>query len=627
MSTEFHAADEVQIASYDRTLMRRLLGYVRPYRIWFALAVVCLLGASVLSNAVPYLTMRTIDGPIKGVEREAIRAEMAKAGAEALPALEAALAARIAADRSELLGWMAILGILLFGEMTFRFTQLIIVSYIGQITMMAMRIEIFAHLQRMSLRFLDSHPVGRLMTRVTSDVEKIQQSIVTGMVQVASDLFSIVIILAYMFYINWSLALMAIIPVPLILIVSVLFRKFARDSYLEIRKKIAWVNANMQENVSGVRVVQIFDRTRRNLAVYEKLNAAHRDEWLRQVRNFAVYFPVVDFLSTFAIALIVWYGGRQIVGDSVPYAGASFGMLLAYVQYAERLFQPIKAIADRYNLLLEAMASSERIFQLLDTPEEIEDPPEPVRPATIEGRIEYREVTFGYQPGVPILQDFNLSIEPGEKIAVVGHTGAGKTTLTALLSRFYDVQQGTVFVDGIDVRRWDRDYLRRNIGTVLQDVFLFSGTIEQNIRLGDETMSDAWVRECAEYVNAARFIERLPGGYGFQVGERGVNLSTGQRQLLAFARTIAHQPRILVLDEATSSVDTETESLIQDAIQKLMEGRTAIVVAHRLSTIQNADRILVMHHGHIAEMGSHRELLALGGLYHTLYQLQYQDQD
>ena len=627
MSSAFHDADEIQVASYDRHLMRRLLGYVRPYRLWFALAVMFLLGASVLSNAVPYLTMRTIDGPIKGVERQDIRAQLEGATAEAVPALEAALAEQIAADRSELFGWMIILGLLLFGEMMMRFAQLIVVSIIGQTTMMKMRIEIFEHLQKMSLKFLDSHPVGRLMTRVTTDVEKIQQTIVTGMVQVASDLFSIVIILAYMFYINWSLTLICIIPVPFIMLVSIVFRKYARESYLEIRKKIARVNANMQENVSGVRVVQVFDRGKRNLAVYDKLNADHRDEWLRQVRNFAIYFPTVDFLSTFAVALIIWYGGRQIVGDTVPYTGASFGMLLAFVQYTERLFQPVKAIADRYNLLLEAMASSERIFQLLDTPEDIKNPPEPVRPDPIEGRIEFREVTFGYDPEQPVLTDFSLHIEPGEKVAIVGHTGAGKTTLTALLSRFYDVQTGGVYIDGIDVRRWDKDYLRRNIGMVLQDVFLFSGTVEQNIRLGDETMSPEWVRDCAEYVNAAKFIERLPGQYDFNVGERGVNLSTGQRQLLAFARTLAHRPRIMVLDEATSSVDTETEHLIQDAIQKLMEDRTAIVVAHRLSTIQNADRIVVMHHGHIAEMGSHRELLAMGGLYHTLYQLQYQDQD
>ncbi|HQE82596.1 MAG TPA: ABC transporter ATP-binding protein, partial [Candidatus Hydrogenedentes bacterium] len=347
--------------------------------------------------------------------------------------------------------------------------------------------------------------------------------------------------------------------------------------------------------------------------------------WFRQVRNYAIYFPVVDFLGMAAIGLIVLYVGDRFLrfGDAV---GASVGTLFAYVQWSERFYSPIRTIADRYNLLLEAMASSERIFELLDTKEDIQNTPTAIVPERFEGRVEFKDVWFAYEPGQWILKGLNLSIAPGERIAIVGHTGAGKTTVINLLSRFYDVQRGSICIDGVDVRQYEKTALRRHIGAVLQDVFLFSGSIEQNIRLGNVALSMERVRECAAYVNAARFIEKMPGKYAYDVGERGNNLSTGQRQLLAFARALAHEPQILVLDEATSSVDTETESLIQDAIRKLMFGRTSIVIAHRLSTVQNADRIVVMHHGEIREIGTHRQLLDKRGLYYRLYQLQYKDQ-
>jgi ABC-type multidrug transport system fused ATPase/permease subunit len=384
----------------------------------------------------------------------------------------------------------------------------------------------------------------------------------------------------------------------------------------------------MQENVSGMRVVQIFNREDTNFAEYDRRNAIHRDEWMRQIRNFALYFPIVEFWSSLAVALIVLYGGLQILHGRETVGGvASIGMLFAYVQWADRLFGPIRTLVDKYNLIQDAMASSERVFGLLDTPEEIKDKPDAVPATGVRGEVEFRHVWFAYEPEQWVLKDVDFRIAPGERIAIVGHTGAGKSTLANLLSRFYDVPRGAVLVDGVDVRDYGQRSLRGNIGMVLQDVFLFSGTVMRNLRLGNEELSEERIRECAEYVNAARFIERLPGGYDYDVGERGGNLSTGQRQLLAFARTLAHDPRILVLDEATSSVDTETEMLIQDAIGKLMQGRTSIMIAHRLSTVQRADRIIVMHHGEIREMGTHQELLAKRGLYYTLYLLQYKDQN
>ncbi|MCL4693547.1 MAG: ABC transporter ATP-binding protein/permease, partial [Candidatus Hydrogenedentes bacterium] len=523
--------------------------------------------------------------------------------------------------------YIGYIGAFMLLEAFTRYLQMVIVAYVGQKTMFEMRIGVFDHLQRMSLQFLDRNPVGRLLTRVTNDVEKIQATIVTGMVEVASDLFTIVVVLGFMLWVNWELTLVVLITVPFVFATSMVFRKFARVSYLEIRRKIAGLNAYTQEIVSGMRVVQLFSREDTTYEAYRQRNADHRDEWFRQVRNYAVYFPVIDFLGTFALALIILYHGSTILGYQLTGERAiEIGTFIAFVQWAERLFGPVRALADRYNLLLEAMASSERIFGLLDTPEGIANKPDAVKPDRFQGAVTFEDVWFSYVPGQPVLKGINLTIQPGERVAIVGHTGAGKTTFINLLSRFYDIDSGRITVDGLDVRDYDKTELRRRIGIVLQDVFLFSGTVEQNIRLGNNSLSDDRLRECAQYVNAAPFIERLPRDYQYDVGERGCNLSTGQRQLLAFARALAHDPQILVLDEATSSVDTASEALIQDAILKLMENRTSIVIAHRLSTVQHADRIIVMHHGEIREMGTHQELLAQRGLYYTLYRLQYKDQ-
>lgn len=626
MTEGYHFEDEVQQRSYDAGLMRRLLGYVRPYRKLFVTAILLLLVVSLISSVLPWLNMRAID---KWINDEHRRDEISQAGeAEAdAGAVDAQVEAIRERDRAGLRELILIMALLMAVEAVLRYGQMVIVAYVGQKTMLRMRVQLFEHLQKMSLRFLDRHPVGRLMTRVTNDVEKIQQSIVSEMAQVVNDLFTILVVLGFMLALNWRLALIMLTTVPFVFLVSLIFRKFAHTSYLEIRKRIARLNAYTQENVTGMHVVQLFNREDRNYGRYQELNADHRDEWFRQVRNYALYFPAVDFFGQLAIALIILYGGSQIMREvQITGGAASIGMFFAYVQWSERLFRPVRALADRYNLLLEAMASSERVFQLLDTPEEIQNKPDAIPCQNPRGAVEFKDVSFAYDDEQWVLKDVNISIAPGERVAIVGHTGAGKTTFINLLSRFYDIQKGSITVDGVDVREYEKSSLRRSIGIVLQDVFLFSGPVAENIRLGNREMSMERIKACAEHVNAAPFIERLPGGYEYDVGERGRNLSTGQRQLLAFARVLAHDPHILVLDEATSSVDTATEALIQDAIVKLMSGRTAIVIAHRLSTVQHADRIIVMHHGEIRETGTHQELLARRGLYYRLYQLQYKDQ-
>ncbi len=620
MSEGYHIDDELQQRAYDAHIMRRLLGYVRPYRGWIILATALLLILSVLGNLAPVLLMHSVDAYINDAVRMSGSAGMAEAAAER--------------DLAGLFRMVLIIGALVTVQALLRYVQVLVVSLVGQRTMFEMRLGLFDHLQRLSLGFLDRNPAGRLLSRVTNDIEKVQQTIVEGVVAVISDLMTLAVVLVVMFAVNWKLACIALGPLPLVVLTSVLFRKYAQHSFLEVRRKIARINAWMQENVSGMRVVRLFNREDANYAEYEARNADHRDEWISQVRNFALYFPAVEFLGSLATALVILYCGMVMLKTGQATSGqGSVGTIFAFVFLAERFFGPIRALADRYNLILEAMASSERVFQLQDTPPDVCNGPEPVSCARLKGAVQLDHVWFAYpstaKEGVEprwVLKDICLDITPGERVAIVGHTGAGKSTLIHLLSRFYDIQRGHLRIDGVDVRDYDLIPMRRNIGVVLQDVFLFSGTIEENIRLGNPDISREQVEACAQHVNAARFIERLPGRYDYLVGERGCNLSTGQRQLVAFARTLAHDPRILVLDEATANIDTETEQLIQDAIAKLLEGRTSIVIAHRLSTVQHADRIVVFHHGEIRESGTHQELLAQNGLYRTLYELQYKDQ-
>ena len=628
MSGEYHIDDELQQRSYDSRLMRRLLTYTRPYRKYMYIATALLLLLSILNNITPLLIMRAVDRYINNPARALFETENGNA--------QEAASAMMDADMRGLMLVAAALAALMIAQALVRYAQMFMIAIIGQQCMYDMRMELFNHLQRQALRFIDRNPVGRLLNRITNDIEKIQQTIVGGMVAVISDMLTIVVVLFVMFYVNWQLALIALSPVPFILATSIIFRKYAQHSFLEARRKIARITAWMQEHINGIAIVQLFGREKFAYREFKQRNADHRDEWVRQVRNFAVYFPTVEFFSTLSTALIILYCGVMFMRMGAEQSGlASVGTIFAFILLSDRFFGPIRALADRYNLLLEAMAASERVFKLLDTEPEIVDPTDAVPAPRFEGRIELDNVWFAYdEPGQDdakdarwILRDVSLKIQPGEHVAVVGHTGAGKSTLLNLLSRFYERQQGAVRVDGRDIRDYQLRSLRRQIGVVLQDPFLFSGTIEANIRLGNPELTMERIRECAAYVNAGAFIEALPGGYQYHVGERGCNLSTGQRQLIAFARAIAHDPAILALDEATSSVDSETERLIQEAIEKLLRSRTSIVIAHRLSTIRNADRIVVMHHGRIREMGTHHQLIAQNGLYSALYELQFCDQD
>lgn len=616
----YHVADEVQTRSFEWALMRRLLAMLRPYRRSLVASLLLLIAASCLSNASPLLMMYAVDHYINVPADQAQDLDATVSGLYSIT--------------------LMIAGIVLL-ETIIRCAQLLIVTWIGQRTMFEMRMDLFRHIQQLPLSFLDRNPVGRLMSRVTSDVDKIQQTIVMGVVQGLSGMFTIIAVLGFMFYVNWQLACIALIPLPLIFVTSWIFRHFARTSFLEIRRKIAGISAYMQETMGGVHIIQLLNQQPTVFHEYAGRNASHRDEWLRQVRNFAVYFPAIEFFSGLSTVLILLYVGREVLAAGSEVSGvASFGVMVGYVFWTERLYVPIRGLADRYNMLLEALASSERVFELMDTQPDIVDQPGAIDPAALRGEVSFENVSFTYggsgrmlaesahpeasEGQTPwVLRDVSFTVAPGERVAIVGHTGAGKTTIINMLARFYDPQRGVIRIDGRDVRDYAQDRLRQHIGIVLQNVFLFNASIEENIRLGDKSMSDEWVRECAARVHAASFIERMPGGYAYKVGERGANLSTGQRQLIAFARTLAHGPEILVLDEATSNIDTETEALIQDAMATLMQGRTSLVIAHRLSTIRNADRILVMHHGEIRETGTHDELLQQGGLYKTLYELQF----
>ncbi|HDP33723.1 MAG TPA: ABC transporter ATP-binding protein [Candidatus Hydrogenedentes bacterium] len=627
MTEGYHIDDELPQRSYDGRLMRRLLSYTRPYRNSMLAATGLLLLLSVLNNITPLLIMRAVDRYINNPARALLETDNT-ADAEAINAV-------MAVDARGLTLVVAALGALMIGQAVVRYSQVLLVSVIGQKCMYDMRLELFNHIQRQPLRFIDRNPVGRLLNRITNDIEKIQQTIVGGVVAVISDMLTIVVVLFVMLYVNWQLALVALCPVPFILATSVIFRKYAQHSFLEARRKIARITAWMQEHISGMAIVQLFGREAFAYQEFKRRNAAHRDEWLRQVRNFAVYFPTVEFFSSLSTALIILYCGVIFMMTGAEQSGlASVGTIFAFILLAERFFGPIRALADRYNLLLEAMAASERVFTLLDTAPEIQDLPGSLEAPRFEGMIDFDGVWFAYdEESVSngketqwILRDITFHVQPGEHVAVVGHTGAGKSTLLNLLARFYECQQGAIRIDNRDIRDYQLRSLRKQIGIVLQEPFLFSGTIEANIRLGNAALTMERIRECAAYVNADGFIERMPGGYQYHVGERGGNLSTGQRQLIAFARTIAHDPAILALDEATSNVDSETEHLIQKAVEKLLRSRTSIVIAHRLSTIRNADRIIVMHHGRIRETGDHEELLARNGLYRTLYELQYAEQ-
>jgi len=507
-----------------------------------------------------------------------------------------------------------------------EFGQSFAMQLVGQKVMYDLRRQIFAHLQRLQLSYYDRNPVGRMVTRLTTDVDVLNDLFASGVVAIFGDIFTLLSIIVVMLKMDWKLALLTFSVLPLIVAVTMAFRKAVRDSYRRIRTAIARINAYLQEHITGMAVLQLFNREERSYAEFEQINRTHMDAYKDSILAYGLFYPTVELLGVVAVGIIIWLGGGMSLRGAV-----TVGTAIAFIQYSQRFFRPIQDLSDKYNILQAAMAASERIFKLLDTPVTITDSPGAPSPESrvpeFQGRVEFRDVGFAYRDDHRVVENVSFTIEPGETVAVVGHTGAGKTTLTSLLLRFYDIQKGEITLDGIDIRHLLLCDLRRNFGIVLQDPFLFSGTIASNIRMGTEWITESDIRSAAREVNILDFIESLPGGFNEPVKERGSTLSTGQKQLLSFARAIAHSPRILILDEATSSVDPETEYMIREGLRSLLRGRTSLVIAHRLSTIQNASKIIVMHHGHVREIGTHQELIEKHGIYYKLYQLQYKDQE
>jgi ATP-binding cassette subfamily B protein len=622
-------AEEAIEKSYDSRLMRRLLGYVRPYRGMTVAAVALILGGSLLQLIGPLATSIAIDlfvrppGAAGGISPAAI------AAGEALHRFG------IDPETARLQGVAATALVFLVSivlAFVCTYWQGRVMQVMGQYIMRDLRGQIFRQLQRLPIAYFDANPVGRLVTRVTTDVDALNELFASGLVAAFGDLVVLAGIVCVLFWLDWRLALIAFAIVPLLFVLTFWFRSRVQLSFREVRVKIAKINSFLQEHITGMSVVQLFGREAEAYGQFSTINDEHREANVRSIYYYAVFFPGVELVSTLGLGLLLWYGGGRVTTGF-----ASVGALVAFFQYAQRFYQPLSDLAEKYNILQGAMAASERIFELIDTSVAIVSPEAPYRPgealgldrtvSPARGAIELAQVTFAYKLGEPVLRDVSFRIEPGQTVAVVGHTGAGKSTLANLLLRFYDVQQGAVKVDGIDVRDWDLSELRKSIALVLQDVFLFSGSIGANIRLGEPSIDAERLRWAAREVHALDFIERLPEGFDTLVQERGAGLSVGQKQLVAFARALAFDPRVLILDEATSSIDTETEQLIQAALERLLVGRTSLVIAHRLSTIQRADKILVLHKGELREQGTHQELLAARGIYHRLYRLQYQAQE
>ena len=636
--------EEVLGKAYDSRLMKRLLVYLKPYRWQVGVSLVAILIKAVADILGPFLVAIEVDRYLAPTHQRT--------------ALDSLLSPDPLVGIAQLAGMYVGL---IFLSFLLEYLQTYFMQWTGQMVMFDLRAQIFRHLQRLHIGFYDKNPVGRLVTRVTSDVDALNEMFTSGVVSLFEDVFVLVGIMTMMLCMDWKLALITFAVLPIITFATKIFRDKVRDSYRRIRTAIARINAYLQEHVSGMMVVQLFNREERAYNSFSEVNALHMDAFKDAIMAHAVYYPVVEILSSVAIASVIWFGGNLVIQKvytttialgfhhGVPDVQflsklTTLGVLVAFISYAQRFFRPIQDFSEKYNILQSAMAASERVFKLLDSPVEITSPAVTKEP-TGAGRIDFDHVWFAYR-AVPakagkgngasddaatamdwVLRDVSFAIEPGETVAIVGHTGAGKTTIISLLMRFYDVQKGAIKIDGVDIKDMDLSDLRRRFGVVLQDPFLFTGTVAGNIRLGTDWIEDEDIEQAAEDVNLADFVRTLPKGFQEEVRERGSTLSTGQKQLISFARALAHDPKILILDEATSSVDTETEFRVREALDRMIEGRTSIIIAHRLSTVQRADKIIVMHKGQVREMGTHQQLLAQRGIYYKLYQLQYKDQE
>ncbi len=584
--------EEILGKAYDSRLMKRLLHYLRPYRGYVAMGIVLSIAVSGLEAVRPWFTKHAVDVNISSHDEKGL-----------------------------LLTTVAFLGVLVVRGVI-QYANAYLTQWIGQKTIFDLRMELYEHIQRLGLKFFDRNPIGRLITRVTNDIEVLNEMFSSGIVMVFSDVFTILGILYFMFSMSVSLALISLSVLPLLFYGTFLFRKKAREAYREVRIQLARINTFMQEHITGIVVDQIYNREEKSFRQFSSINAAHRDANIKSIFYYAVFYPGVDLISALAIGMIVWYAGYGALHGSI-----TIGTVMAFFQFNEMFWRPIRDLSEKYNIMQTAMASSERIFKLLDDRTFVKNPATPVALPDFKGDIEFRNVWFAYNNEEWVLKNISFRIQQGETIAFVGHTGAGKTSIINLMTRFYEFQRGEILVDGVDIRKIRQEDLRQHMAIVLQDVFLFSGDIKTNISLGNETIPSDRIKAAARVVGAHHFIEKLPGQYDEAVKERGATLSVGQKQLISFARALAVHPKILILDEATSSIDTETEIIIQQAIRKLLQGRTSIVIAHRLSTIQRANKIIVMHKGEIREMGTHQELLAHGGIYFKLYKLQYKGQE